>query len=416
MLREPDPDGVSAPYRLTFSGVDRAGSAYVFWFKVHAGREAPMLCAVAVLFSDLLLEVLSPTPFGARDEAHEKQRADRLNAVCLRFAVASVEARIRDGIIPSSPPKEERIEVVDADLPILRRLLEEKTCSYQIEESKELYCSAASKADETVRGSMGLRLLAPTTRQVCKGCALPDSDFVCSHLVHPEVTGIVTMGGPYQRMLASVECDLGRSEATDPSGCRAEGHACWERLMSRDSAMDLSSLRPFDLPEALDHLDAAWRLLFGRKKALLRLRGTREVAELASSCSSQEEFESRISALADVLKMMSIPDELLAAEERTIQRDHTLDRLLPAVREAGADEAALDRVGRAIDVLRAINAVRYSLQHVGARDRLPGALARLGVSYPPSGWGEAWDMIRLRAVEAARMIREELRGLVDEGS
>src|SRR5262245_22063053 len=75
----------------------------------------------------------------------------------------------------------------------------------------------------------GLR--PPTTRSVCAGCALPDSDGICSHFMHPTIKGSQTVTG-YKRLLVERYCDLNRPEIEkEPSRCRVGGHSCWERIV-----------------------------------------------------------------------------------------------------------------------------------------------------------------------------------------
>ncbi len=119
-----------------------------------------------------------------------------------------------------------------------------------------------------------------------------------------------------------------------------------------------------------------------------------------------------MSALADVLKSMEIPDNLLSKENHQIAKDQTLNRLLACLK-AHLEEADYRSVENAVGTLRAVNDVRRTLQHSGAGRELPVALAKLGILYPSpsSNWGEAWDRIRAKTIEAFGIIREKIRML-----
>ncbi len=67
------------------------------------------------------------------------------------------------------------------------------------------------------------------------------------------------------------------------------------------------SLPALALPEAFDHLDLAWRIATG--KHLFRVPRTAVPAKLTQPAASAEEFESRCSALADMLKAFDFPAE-----------------------------------------------------------------------------------------------------------
>ena len=75
----------------------------------------------------------------------------------------------------------------ETDLSAIRQLFQEKTCTYQIRQGRDLLCSVASASDPTRREQTGLQTVAPTSRALCRTCKLPDTDYICSHLMHPEV-------------------------------------------------------------------------------------------------------------------------------------------------------------------------------------------------------------------------------------
>lgn len=162
------------------------------------------------------------------------------------------------------------------------------------------------------------------------------------------------------------------------------------------------------LPEALGYLDAVWRARYGTH--LLRCVRPATAAKLAAPCASSDEFDARMSALADVVAQFQVdlpPDEQRAADEANEKSLGRLRRRLQADLEA----AAASRTSEAIFDLRTAVRIRVGGQHSGAASELRDAFARFGLAYPPQTpqpWGGAWEQIRARCTAAINAIREEL--------
>ena len=295
----------------------------------------------------------------------------------------------------------------EADVLALRLLLQDKTCNYQLQEGRDLLCSAASADDKAVRGKRGFRFIAPTSRAICYTCTLPDTDYLCAHFSHPEVHATRRN----VRQVFQGMCDIGRDEVKQPEQCRAGGHGCWEWLIEPRLDQPTIPASPLALPEALDFLDTAWRFAFGKRQALLQLRDTVTIAKLSQACATRADFESQLSALADILKAMDIPDALLSKE---INKDQTLNRLLDCL-QPRLESNDYQEVERAVSTIRTVNKVRVALQHGGASRALPTNLAKLGIPYPPR-WGDAWDRIRAATIEALRVVREKVLKYAKESS
>src|SRR6266704_2679543 len=132
-----------------------------------------------------------------------------LQTAVVRFAVAQIAQGLKDGrFLPLPPSDFHDLYVEDAELPAIRQLLQEKTCDYQIRQGRDLLCAVASQNDPTRRGEIGLQTVAPTSRVLCHTCELPDTDYVCSHLMHPEVLGRADRGILQSRELLGALCDL----------------------------------------------------------------------------------------------------------------------------------------------------------------------------------------------------------------
>jgi hypothetical protein len=211
-------------------------------------------------------------------------------------------------------------------------------------------------------------------------------------------------------------CDLGREEISKDIGqCRAGGHACWERHLTPEPVA-AQPVSPLGLPEQFDVLDAYWRLRFGSRQHLIDLHTITGAASLALSCGSRADFESRLSALADIIDRLVVDDALLPAmteAERKAQIKGSLDKLqgallhqLPAHHRAGIERAVL--------TLRRVRQARNAIQHGTARDGgLTAKLRELGIHDAPPNWGDAWDIIRVQVSDALGDLRNELSRAID---
>lgn len=161
------------------------------------------------------------------------------------------------------------------------------------------------------------------------------------------------------------------------------------------------SLPPMALPDAFDHLDLAWRLVTGEH--LVRVPRAAMAAKLSQSAASAEEFESRCSALADLLNALSLP-----------KGGGTLQNL--KVKLGGLLGAEAGRAQAAVDSLRSMVALRAGQQHQGADTRAEAARVSLGLSAYVGNWEGAWNHLRAVTVQALDTIREEIGSLtLDDG-
>jgi hypothetical protein len=341
---------------------------------------------------------------------------NRLDAALLRYAILRLDDLLRQDL---EPPDE--IIVDRADIPLLQRLLAEKTCGFQHHDGRDLYCSVAGDVNAV---AVGLRLLAPTSRALCNACTLPATDYLCSHLHHPKVGGLTRFkeerpdgqgglerSGPYLvREVYFALCDLDKPDIANPDRCRPGGNLCWERVVESEVEEAPHRPAPLAVPEALDHLALAWEVTFGRP--LFRQRSIVTDAGLAVvECGTIAELESLLSKLADVFNAMVIEDDLLPSGGAPIEKSHSLARLLAAVKKEAPPEKHADIDG-AVGMLQAINAVRIAYQHQERRVGLIDAFRKLRLEWPSESPGQAWDGIRARTIEAVGTIRDATRGLV----
>ena len=159
------------------------------------------------------------------------------------------------------------------------------------------------------------------------------------------------------------------------------------------------AVTPLALPDALDRLDLAWRLW--RNAPLLRLGRARQAAELALPVQSRADFESRCSALADVISRWDVPagDD---PDRKTLSR---LDDLLAGL--PGGPSQAVDAVAS----LRRVVQLRNQQQHGRPVDER--VRAALGLTRFPSDWQTEWDHVRGYAVAALRVISDRVVDAAD---
>jgi hypothetical protein len=163
---------------------------------------------------------------------------------------------------------------------------------------------------------------------------------------------------------------------------------------------------PFALPDALDHLDLAWRLVTGQKLVTIGRAGP--LAAMTQPASTREEFESRCSGLVDLLNGFTT-----AVKEDKSAGTQAVKSLQGLRSELGVrlgDEAG--RAQEAVDILRHIVRVRASQQHRGADVDAERARNALRLNSLDNDWPAAWEHVRAAAVQALTTIREEISPLL----
>ena len=158
-------------------------------------------------------------------------------------------------------------------------------------------------------------------------------------------------------------------------------------------------LPPLALPEAFDHLGLAWRIATDQR--LFRIPRAAVPAKLTQPAGSQEEFESRCSALCDMLKSFDFPAE-----------GGSLNNMKARLSDLLGEEAS-GRARAGVDTLRQIFALRAGQQHHGADVRAQRARTALGLAQFGTDWAGAWDHLRATVVQALTIIREEISPLTD---
>jgi hypothetical protein len=158
---------------------------------------------------------------------------------------------------------------------------------------------------------------------------------------------------------------------------------------------------PLSLPEAIDYLNAVWRV--HADAPMFRIGRAEAAAKLVLDCATVEEFESCLSGLCSILDSVSLPD---GGGKKLIDLDGYLKGVL--------DDDSAERASKAIGDLRAMFDVRVGRQHAGTDARGRRGMNRLGIAPPVYDWGEAWQHVQRRAVAALSALREEVETLLSD--
>ncbi len=159
-----------------------------------------------------------------------------------------------------------------------------------------------------------------------------------------------------------------------------------------------SPVSALGIPYAIGYLDAVWQTRTG--KHLFVGLDPASVARLTLACSSEEEFNSLMSALADVLGQVVVPGTAVPPQGRALEavRDYLASALSPD---------AADRVSVSFETLIRLRRIRVSTQHADARHRAVTSFGEIGLAFPPPSWDRAWAHIAALAADALDAIREE---------
>lgn len=157
-------------------------------------------------------------------------------------------------------------------------------------------------------------------------------------------------------------------------------------------------LPPLALLDALDHLDAEWKI---RTKDRLFLHPRLASAgNLTQPVNSAAEFESACAAFADLLNQID--------PRSSSKPNGALNQLESRLRELRGERAG--RATAAVQTLRQIVHIRVGQQHSGVHPYTQEQAARnaLGLPAISSDWQDDWNRVRAAAVDSLRVLREEI--------
>jgi hypothetical protein len=121
---------------------------------------------------------------------------------------------------------------------------------------------------------------------------------------------------------------------------------------------------------------------------------------------TEEEFQGRVIALADVLSAFEIRETLIDDEKTK----GSLDRLEFVLKRNINDEADREAALAGLAKLRAANKLRRAAAHGPAKAERISAERALGISfYPQTTWQDVWNQLRARVAQAVGNITVALR-------
>lgn len=154
---------------------------------------------------------------------------------------------------------------------------------------------------------------------------------------------------------------------------------------------------PLGLAAALDYLSLAWKDRFDTP--LLTLPDAERITRLAFEAHTEAEFDSRMSALREIVKDFHVGG--LPGGAGRIP-EFLKDKLSP-----GAEF----RVKSAVETLQAVKHVRNGAQHADGVSLAATEMQRLGLNYPIFDYSQAWASVTAYVIDALRVLREELQAL-----
>jgi len=154
------------------------------------------------------------------------------------------------------------------------------------------------------------------------------------------------------------------------------------------------------IPEAIDNLNVAYRAK--EKEWLLQPRNALNMAGLGQAANNADEFATRCSSLKTIFDRItpvvpkSPPPD--GAKSLVLLRHYFAENFSASDAQVASD---------AISVLQLIGRVRDATTHEGGNltDAAVNARLKLGLARFSDDWNGQWNLVRLRAVEAMRVIR-----------
>lgn len=338
-----------------------------------------------------------------------------LSSVLLEFNVERLERLLREGDVPSGPHAHALTWATDDDVErLIAMARDRKRCAYQLQDGRELLCTAATADDETRRGQKGFRFVAPTSADLCRKCALPAEGLLCSQLGSPRVDGMTYEGGSQRILLPGAMCAVGNDGANDaPARCRVDGHSCWQRVVDETDPLQHREVGPLSLHHALDYLDMAWRARHGGGHHLLGRAAAEAIGGLSQGCRSRADFAQRLNDLNVVLSSFAETEIAPGAGKHLIRLEEQLEGELQS---AGADLGDVARMHAAVGRLRRLVDVRTAFAHLGlSRVDAAAACREAHLPFPLDDYAAAWDAVSVQAVDALLTLAEVVGSMPTEG-
>ncbi|MCW2942634.1 MAG: hypothetical protein JWN00_5619 [Actinomycetia bacterium] len=159
------------------------------------------------------------------------------------------------------------------------------------------------------------------------------------------------------------------------------------------------SFSAMEIPYAIGYLNAVWK--DGLGSHLFVDLDPASIARLTQDCGDEGDFNSLMSALADVLSRAVRPGESKPPKGGALEE---VQRFL----EGQVEPQVADRIRDAFATLVAIRHIRVANQHSDARHRAVKAFKEIGLAFPPADWPATWGHVAFMAKGALDVLREEV--------
>lgn len=158
---------------------------------------------------------------------------------------------------------------------------------------------------------------------------------------------------------------------------------------------------PLALLDALDHLDAEWRIRTGFR--LVQVRRTMDAGVLVQAVGSAAELERACSAFADILASLDPQCTDPKVSGTLNQLGHRLRELLADPERQSAACLAVESLPHAVNI-------RAGQQHSGTDGyrRAQAGRRALGLPQVSNDWQADWDTIRRALIDALRRLRQQV--------
>lgn len=282
------------------------------------------------------------------------------------------------------------------------------TIQYLVEQQRKLIPSPREVVEASVRD-------AAIAEQVLTasfgGAAAPPLDFRTRKLVDPTMNKLRQLLG-HEPFLYNVAAPLSPPDVgwtvRVPAVLRAyRGVATIDDYLDRVDELVAPAALPtvppsfgaLDIPYAIGYLDAVWKSRTG--SYLFVNLDPASTARLTQPCADEADFNSLMSALADVLGQVVPPGKTTPAQGGALEE-------VCQYLTSSLDADAADRVATAIGTLIHLRRIRVSTQHRDARHRAVAAFKEIGMPFPPASWEGAWAHVAVLAKGALDELREEI--------
>ncbi|MFH1230053.1 MAG: hypothetical protein V1709_01010 [Planctomycetota bacterium] len=374
------------PFVITFDGYLNHGSRDLTEFCRFQVKQGKLTFPV-----NIALTFEATCNFGINGE--DKKENDLLiGRMFFKIGLQRLKEKLASGNYPKqSTINCEEILITSDNVPSDISQVLAKNCKYQQKELKGLICG--------IYGDSHCPSDIITTSSFCESCSLPDTNLICSHLVHPASR---THREGYQitkRVIFEAYCnnkqpvDESTLDAIDAWSYQCVPDLrpdCWEQIYE----LPLPDINiPVDLSSrVVDEIDFL-NLLFDKKfnGQFIDISQARSIRDIGNDCKTEEEFVHKVQVIGHLINDIKIRD-ILPAEKGS---DKSGNKLLSiAVLKVFLDGNYQGAPAIIVTNLEHIRTIRDDYPaHTKTRRDVTVSLDALQINYPIQNWQDAWQKV-----------------------